>query len=64
MPELAVEGFGTASGLFGSASETNVPGDRRYWPRTTTVSPALRPYSMSASPLSVSRTETGRIATL
>ena len=34
MPELAVEGFGTALGSFGSASVTSVPGDSRYWPRT------------------------------
>ena len=39
-----MEGFGTALGSFGSASVTSVPGDSRYWPRTTTVSPAFRPF--------------------
>src|SRR4029077_15469101 len=64
MPELAVEGLDTASGCSGSASTTGVPGDSRYWPRTTTVSPALNPFSMSASAPNVWRTETCRIATL
>src|ERR1700722_2863281 len=63
MPELAGGGFGTASGLFGLASVTSVPGCRRYWPRTTTVSPALNPLSMSPTPLSEWRIETGRIST-
>src|SRR5712671_4664051 len=63
-PALAGVGFGTAAGSFGLASDTTVPGVSRYWPRTTTVSPALKPLSMSASPLSVSRTETGCMATL
>src|SRR5215471_11281368 len=63
-PALAVVGFGTADGSFGLASDTTVPGVSRYWPRTTTVSPALRPLSISAAPLSVSRTETSCIATL
>ena len=63
-PALAVVGFGTSAGSFGLASATTVPGVSRYWPRTTTVSPALKPLSISASPLSVSRTETDCIATL
>src|SRR5499427_9501555 len=63
-PALAGVGFGTAAGSFGLASDTTVPGVSRYWPRTTTVFPALKPLSISASPLSVSRTETGCIATL
>src|SRR5271166_625710 len=63
-PALAAVGFGTAAGSFGLASDTTVPGVSRYWPRTTTISPALKPLSISASPLSVSRTETGCIATL
>src|SRR5262249_55557834 len=63
-PELAGVGFGTAAGSFGLARETMAPGVSRYWPRTTTVSPALKPLSISASPLSVSSTKTGCIATL
>src|ERR1700758_5636605 len=63
-PALAGGGFDTAAGAVGLAGDTTVPGVSRYWPRTTTVSPALRPLSISASPLSVSRTETGCIATL
>jgi len=63
-PAFAVVGFGTSAGSFGLASATTVPGVSRYWPRTTTVSPALKPLSISASPLSVSRTETDCIATL
>ena len=39
-------GFGTTAGSFGLASETSVPGVSRYWPRTTTVSPALNPLSI------------------
>src|ERR1700732_1435 len=47
-----------AVGSFGLASVTSVPGCRRYWPRTTTVSPALNPSSISASRLSDWLTET------
>ena len=60
-PALAVVGFGTAAGSFGLASDTTAPGVSRYWPRTTTVSPAFKPLSIRASPLSVSRTDTGCI---
>ena len=58
-PRSPCVGFGTAAGSFGLASDTTAPGVSRYWPRTTTVSPARKPLSISASPLSVSRTETG-----
>ena len=63
-PSFSCEGFGTAPGLFGSASVTSVPGESRYWPRSTTVSPALNPFSTSASAPNVWRTETGRIGRL